>query len=305
MQSMTARAHHDTRRKQLWRERNSAQPEAHARQEAVALAAGVSLAQLRTPAVLVYDVSRFPLQQIVLDCLGLSTAGGEPQGEPQGEPHAQLEGLRATPGGAFAGDPRHQRKYRGGDRGPSSHWVQRWLSEAAEFRKPHAAFTEAYLRLLRECILPHIGDASGMLFQKRPTFRCHVHGGGEATGCMHKDVDNGHPATEVNFWLPLTTVFGSNSLFAESAPGKGDFAPFCLGYGEIQRFWGAECMHHTLPNESGATRVSVDFRVVPRCIFVAPADGAGTGATPGKQAHDPYRLGEFYGVMDGAGVVVG
>jgi hypothetical protein len=36
---------------------------------------------------------------------------------------------------------------------------------------------------------------------------------------------------EVNFWVPLTRVFGTNTLFVESAPGRGDFRPVELGYG--------------------------------------------------------------------------
>ena len=62
---------------------------------------------------------------------------------------------------------------------------------------------------------------------------------------------------------------------------------------QVVRFWGAQCMHHTRPNETERTRVSVDFRVVPRSCF-------DEGGCVGGRA-DPYRPGEFYGWMDANG----
>ena len=31
--------------------------------------------------------------------------------------------------------------------------------------------------------------------------------------------------------------------------------------------WGNACYHHTLPNDTDTTRVSVDFRVIPRSYY--------------------------------------
>ena len=39
--------------------------------------------------------------------------------------------------------------------------------------------------------------------------------------------------------MPLTAVRGANSLFVESAPGRADFAPVELDYGQLLRFDGA------------------------------------------------------------------
>ena len=276
----------DTRRKQLWREHNATRARDHKADEASAAAAGVGLAALRSMAVLKFDVQRHDFLPIVLECLGHEATGTID------DDRAVLEGLQPPPA---SNDEYHTRKFRGGDRGPSSHWIQKWLSESPELRKAHHAFNEAYLNLLREVVLPEIADPRGLLFQRRPTFRCHVAGGGEATGVAHRDVDNGHPPAEINYWLPLTRVGGSNSLYTESSPGRADFAPFDAEYGEMLRFWGAECMHYTVPNETARTRVSFDFRVVPRSCYVEE-DCAGGRA-------DPYRPGEFYGEMDARGNV--
>ena len=130
------------------------------------------------------------------------------------------------------------------------------------------AFDVVYLRFLREIVLPNINDPNGILFQTRPTFRCHIAGGGAPTGRLHCDAEYGHQSAEINYWLPLTQATGTNSLYAESQPGKGDFSPFELQYGECQRFWGARCMHYTEANDTDITRVSIDFRVVPRSEHV-------------------------------------
>lgn len=204
----------------------------------------IDLEPLRRPAVLVFDTTHHPLREAVVECLALHVADGEDGGH-------MLEALRPPPPSA---DPFNRLLTTGpGKRGPSTCFIQRWLHKPPQ---AEAHFNAVYLRFLREVVLPHIGDPQGMLFQRGPTFRCHVAGGGAPTGRRHCDADYGHQPAEINFWLPLTRVHESNGLYAESAPGVGDFAPFALVYGECQRFWGAMCTHYTLANETDYTRAS-------------------------------------------------
>ena len=58
----------------------------------------------------------------------------------------------------------------------------------------------------------------------------------------------------MNWWLPLTRVFGTCSLHTESRPGRGDFAPVSLEYGEVLRFYGNLSCHYTVPNVSDICR---------------------------------------------------
>jgi hypothetical protein len=46
------------------------------------------------------------------------------------------------------------------------------------------------------------------------------------TTIPHCDSFYGHQPGQINFWLPLTRSFGSNSLYSESEPGKRDFHSF-------------------------------------------------------------------------------
>ena len=58
---------------------------------------------------------------------------------------------------------------------------------------------------------------------------------GVATGRPHRDCDySQHEPAEINFWVPLTDVWGANSLQLESVPGAGDFHAATLGPGQVQ-----------------------------------------------------------------------
>eukprot|EP00939_MAST-03C_sp_MAST-3C-sp1_P003112 g3112.t1 len=80
-------------------------------------------------------------------------------------------------------------------------------------------------------------------------------------GRFHCDAQYGHQDGEVNFWMPLTRIDESSTLWAESEPAKADWYPFApMVPGEIWQFPGSNCRHFTRPNVSGTTRVSLDFR---------------------------------------------
>jgi hypothetical protein len=77
-------------------------------------------------------------------------------------------------------------------------------------------------------------------------------------------------------------VWGSNTLHVESKPGLGDFHPLELRRGQLCRFWGNQCQHYTVANQTDATRVSFDFRVIPRSMY--------TGAFAGYIGDYPTRI---------------
>lgn len=83
----------------------------------------------------------------------------------------------------------------------------------------------------------------------------------------HCDAQYGHALASVNVWLPLTraSAAGTATLQLERwPPGTKRFAPLELRLGELAVFWGAYLAHFTVANTTCVTRVSLDFRVVPR-----------------------------------------
>lgn len=80
---------------------------------------------------------------------------------------------------------------------------------------------------------------------------------------LHSDSDYNHPSTEVNYIIAITEMWNSNSVWIETSPMKGDFAPITLRWNEYLQFYGNKLRHHNVKNISGQSRVSLDFRVIP------------------------------------------
>jgi hypothetical protein len=72
---------------------------------------------------------------------------------------------------------------------------------------------------------------------------------------------------EINFWMPLTNSYGTNSLWVESFPKKKDYSPIEASYGDLIQFNGATLCHGTEVNNTCQTRVSLDFRILPTKIY--------------------------------------
>ncbi|XP_075265954.1 uncharacterized protein LOC142358443 [Convolutriloba macropyga] len=83
-----------------------------------------------------------------------------------------------------------------------------------------------YLAFILEWVAPRMDMASGRLvFQAFPCLRLQP----PSTHCIgkpHTDSSYHHQAGQINFWLPLTTVGGANSLHIESEPGRRTSIPW-------------------------------------------------------------------------------
>ena len=122
-------------------------------------------------------------------------------------------------------------------------------------------FLALYERFIAEVVAPMLGSAEGLIYQAEPVFRVYLPGH-LTVGPRHTDASYHTQPNELNFWVPLTAAFGSNSLQVESRPGAADFEPITCEFGTMFRFRGNACEHFTELNVSGATRVSFDFRVI-------------------------------------------
>ena len=96
------------------------------------------------------------------------------------------------------------------------------------------------------------------LCQKTPSFRVHV-----SKWHYDSDPNHGHPDWEINVQVALTEMKGNSATWIETIPGLGDYKPMNLSCGEYSIFYGNKCMHGNFPNDTGKTRVSFDFRVLP------------------------------------------
>eukprot|EP00397_Hematodinium_sp_SG-2012_P001473 GEMP01001476.1.p1 GENE.GEMP01001476.1~~GEMP01001476.1.p1 ORF type:complete len:1431 (+),score=332.07 GEMP01001476.1:293-4585(+) len=151
------------------------------------------------------------------------------------------------------------------------------------------AFIDMYHDFVRTAVLDNL-QTDCVAFQACPSFRCHLPQTG-AVGRPHCDADYHHTPSEVNFWVPLTSVWGTNSLQTESRKGLGDFHAVCAEPGQCLRFYGNQVWHYNVNNDTDSTRVSIDFRVI-RIEEWTP------------EAFQRFRFGEYFAIMTRQGVLV-
>lgn len=105
-----------------------------------------------------------------------------------------------------------------------------------------------------------------ILYQAKPSFRCQFPNN-LSVGAFHKDSDYGHHEQEINFFIPVTKCFKTNAMWIESSPNSEDYIPVNLNVGQMLVFNGANLGHGNKLNKTGLTRVSFDFRVLPKSHY--------------------------------------
>lgn len=203
--------------------------------------------KLQEARIINYDTNQYPFKEAIADILNASPAD-------LATIHETKEGKLAL-ADELAGSNKRKR-------GKQPHFLRLWTSSG------QTPARERFNRILHQFVDQFVslhmgteGQAAEVAYQREPTFRV-VMPSGQEYGYRHCDADYHHPPAEVNWWLPVTEVFGSNTLHTESEPGKGDFSPVELKYGQVLRFYGNLCQHFAVPNISGKSRVSFDLRVL-------------------------------------------
>lgn len=131
-------------------------------------------------------------------------------------------------------------------------------------------FSKVYVNFLTDIIKPRFNEE--IVYQKIPTFRIHLPGN-VSVGEFHKDKDYrnkewAEKVREVNYYLPLTKAYGTNTIWAESKEDKGDFKSIDSGYGECVEWEASKLTHGNKDNVTSITRVSMDFRIIPKSRYI-------------------------------------
>ena len=131
-------------------------------------------------------------------------------------------------------------------------------------------FNDTYIRFLKNVIKPRYGEE--IVYQKIPTFRVHLPGN-VSVGEFHKDkhyrnVEWAEKVKETNYYVPLTKAYGTNTIWAETEEDKGDFKPFNSDYGECIEWNASNLTHGNKDNVTKNTRLSFDFRVIPKSRYI-------------------------------------
>lgn len=154
-------------------------------------------------------------------------------------------------------------------------------------------FVGAYKQFVKDEVMPLFIDESSLIYQALPSFRIQ-YPNAKAVTTIHCDSDehHKHPLGELNILIPLTKMINTSTVWVESLPNLGDFAPINLSYGEWILWNGNRCRHYNLTNLEGHTRVSLDFRVLPKACYDSNYSKQ-TATTKQK-----FIIGEYYSLME-------
>jgi hypothetical protein len=146
-------------------------------------------------------------------------------------------------------------------------------------------FISLYRKFIQETICPLFDEE--IIFQKFPTFRIHQPNN-IAVFAFHKDKEYNHNENEVNFYLPITKAFSTNTFWFESEEDKGDFSPMEGEYGEVIQWKGSNLKHGNKLNETNQTRISFDFRILSRGIYNV------SSPKKSKSKNKSFTIGNYY-----------
>lgn len=120
-----------------------------------------------------------------------------------------------------------------------------------------------YRQLISEVVAPRFGGH--ISHTRSATWRVQMaHSPG--VSAWHRDADITGRPDYLTVWVPFVDTEGANTLWVETDYGSGEHAPIPVRHGEILFFDGAMLEHGSVANTTDVTRVSMDFRIVPRSV---------------------------------------
>jgi acetone carboxylase gamma subunit len=141
--------------------------------------------------------------------------------------------------------------------------VQTWYHEKFyNYLKTNGGeMQERYDNLIKDIILPYL-NLKEALVQKFPSFRIQLPGN-KAVAKMHNDHTLGHPVGEINFSYSFTDMYDTNTIYIEEMPRSKIFKPMNMKANNNICFNANLCMHYNEINETGKSRMSMDYRILP------------------------------------------
>ena len=154
------------------------------------------------------------------------------------------------------------------------------------------SFNDVYLKFLNDKIKPRFNEE--IVYQNIPTFRVHLPGN-ISVGEFHKDKHYrdekwANQVRELNYFLPLTKAYGTNTIWAETEEDLGDYREIRADYGECVEWCATKLTHGNKQNITRNTRVSFDFRVIPKSRYVESEHLT-------INTKIPFGIGGYYGVL--------
>lgn len=151
------------------------------------------------------------------------------------------------------------------------------------------SFLPLYEKFIHEIVRPLFDEK--IVYQKIPTFRTQLV---QNLGvfAFHKDKEYKHNQSEINFFLPFTDAYDTNTIWVESEEDKADYSPMNTNYGHIVMWNGCHLTHGNKLNTTSNTRVSCDFRVIPFSQYKEEEDASAI------YTKMKFAIGDYYKVTE-------
>ena len=163
--------------------------------------------------------------------------------------------------------------------------------------KNNNKFKTIYCNLIKIIHRTLFNTEDALIYQSFPSLRL------QFKNCIvvppHKDSDHigNHPIGEKNFIVPITKMFGTNTIFIESLEDKGDFRGIDLEIDELFYFNGNKCTHYNQRNHEEYIRISLDFRVITLDSYMKYITSTGINLTkPTGRLPTNMTIGAYYQV---------
>jgi len=96
--------------------------------------------------------------------------------------------------------------------------------------------------------------------------------------------------TDINFYLPFTDTYDTNTIWYETKENLGDYSPMCCNYGELVQWDGTNLSHGNKINITEDTRISIDFRITTESYFY-------NNTKKSKNTKTVFAVGGYYNII--------
>ena len=156
-----------------------------------------------------------------------------------------------------------------------------------------------YIDFIKKYIKP-IFNNDEILYQTTPNIRFHLPNctnigkrdtdpNSEIIG-LHCDSEFNHPETEINIILPITDMYDTNSIYfnnIENTLNYKDYNNLNINKNQIYLGYFNKINHYNRINETNKTRVSFDFRIILKSMYLDTDKTSVTNKTK-------FKIGDYY-----------
>jgi hypothetical protein len=143
-----------------------------------------------------------------------------------------------------------------------------------------SSFNETYYQFINEYVKPMFPNEQKLVIQKTPNLRIsfpnltaigkNENETRDIIG-LHKDSDFGHHFSEINFIIPITKMFDTNSVYFEPEINSNvSFENYKTLQLETDEFFVGklnQLKHYNKMNQTEKTRISLDLRIIPFSFY--------------------------------------